>query len=266
MSGPFPGMDPYLENPVLWPGVHQGIISNLRALLNTLLPPGYVADMGERVSIAIPDRSIYPDVAVFQQNAPSSTPRNSSAATAVADPPLILWVEQVEIREVFIEIRPVGEEVRIVTVIELLSYINKSRGSDSRELYLTKQKQLLNSSVNLIEIDLLRRGDHTAAVPIELLTERGDHWNYLVCLHRCSQRDRFDTWPRTVRQRLPLISVPLEGDLPDVILDIQAVFDRNYDEGAYARRIDYRRDPATPLERGDAEWANMLIEEFHIGR
>ena len=27
MPSPFPGMDPYLEHPALWPSVHQGLIT-----------------------------------------------------------------------------------------------------------------------------------------------------------------------------------------------------------------------------------------------
>ncbi|MCS7264475.1 MAG: DUF4058 family protein [Armatimonadetes bacterium] len=33
-----------------------------------------------------------------------------------------------------------------------------------------------------------------------------------------------------------------------MVLDLQAVFDRCYDEGAYARRIDYHREPAVALQ------------------
>ncbi len=259
MAGPFPGMDPYLENSALWPGVHQGIISTMRATLNTLLPPGYVADMGERVYVMQPDRNIYPDVVIFEQPAPPSpTTVSNSSAIAVADPPTVLIVEPVEVREVFIEVLPIGEETRVVTVIEILSYVNKARGSEGRELYLTKQQELLHSAVNLIEIDLLRTGEHTTAVPYDSLRRRS-RWDYLVCLHRGGQGGRFETWPCTLRDRLPSCYVPLENGLPDVILDLQAVFDRNYEEGAYARRIDYHQNPTIPLEEDDAAWADTLL-------
>jgi hypothetical protein len=259
MAGPFPGMDPYLESPVLWSGVHQGIISCLRATLNTLLPPGYVADMGERVYVVQPDRSVSPDVVVFEQSVSTpSLPEGGRSAAAVADPPVVLVVEPVEVREVFIQVLPVGAEKRVVTVIEALSYANKTAGSEGRELYLTKQREVLRSEVNLIEIDLLRQGEHTVSAPRASLLPRG-RWNYLVCLHRGGQRGRFETWPRTVRDRLPCISVPLENGLPDIIMDVQAVFDRNYEEGAYSRRLDYRQEPPTPLEEVDAAWADALL-------
>jgi hypothetical protein len=44
-------------------------------------------------------------------------------------------------------------------------------------------------------------------------------------------------------------------------LDLQEVFNRCYDEGACARRPDYRREPPTPLENDDAEWADALLRE-----
>ena len=48
MPSPFPGMDPYLEDPLLFPGLHQGLITFIRGQLNASLPRHYVADIGER--------------------------------------------------------------------------------------------------------------------------------------------------------------------------------------------------------------------------
>jgi len=258
MAGPFPGMDPYLENPVLWSGVHQGLITELRNALNRLLPIGYVADMGERIYVIQPDRSIYPDVVVFEQPAPGQ-PAMDSGSIAVPDPPVILMDEPVEMREVYIEILPVGEETRVVTVIEVLSHINKARGSEGHALYRAKQRELLHSQANLIEIDLLRRGEHTVAISREALLQCA-RWDYLICQHRSGDRQRFSTWPRTVRERLPRIAVPLEGKLRDVIVDFQEVFDQNYDNGAYSRRIDYARDPTPALDADSTIWADALLK------
>ncbi len=257
MAGPFPGMDPYLEDAVLWPGVHQGLITGIRNALNRLLPPGFVADMGERIYVVQPDRNIYPDVVVFEQQSPVQ-PAQASGAAAVADPPPVVQVEPTEVREVFVEIVAVGEETRVVTVIELLSHSNKAHGREGRALYLDKQKELLLSDVNFVEIDLLRGGEHTAAVPRQTRFPQ-IRWDFLVCLHRAGQRGRFETWPRTLRERLPRFSVPLATDLPDIALDLQAAFDANYDDGAYARRVDYRRDPSVTLTGDDAAWADGLL-------
>ena len=45
---------------------------------------------------------------------------------------------------------------RLVTSLEVLSLSNKTPGEHGRELFLRKQKELLASKVNLVEIDLLR--------------------------------------------------------------------------------------------------------------
>ena len=49
MPSPFPGMDPYLEDPGLWPDVHHEIISEIRAALNLNLRLRYVCRVDLRV-------------------------------------------------------------------------------------------------------------------------------------------------------------------------------------------------------------------------
>ncbi|MFQ6044287.1 MAG: DUF4058 family protein, partial [Candidatus Poribacteria bacterium] len=149
---------------------------------------------------------------------------------------------------------------RVVTVIEVLSPSNKIAGSEGRQLYLTKQREILSSQTHLIEIDLLRQGEHTVAPPREMLLRKGK-WDYLVCLHRSGQRGRYEVWAITLRQRLPRIHIPLQDSDPDIVLDLQAVFNRCYDEGAYARRLNYRSEPPIPLPDKNAQWSNELLRE-----
>ncbi len=49
MPSPFPGMDPSLESPTLWPDVHHGLISHIQKSLNPALRPRYVARVELRV-------------------------------------------------------------------------------------------------------------------------------------------------------------------------------------------------------------------------
>jgi hypothetical protein len=263
MPSPFPGMDPYLEHPALWPGVHQRLITYLGDRLNTLLPPHYVADIGERLYVVQPDRSIYPDVVVVEPPSTVALPeqqQGSTAAVLSSDPPWVLTVEPLEVREVFIEILSLEDASQVITVIEVLSPSNKAANSEGRHLYVTKQQEILQSPIHLIEIDLLRYGEHTVAAPRESLLARGV-WDYLVCLHRGGQRARYEVWATTLRQRLPRIRVPLGHGEPDIVLDLQAVLDRCYDEGAYTRRLDYRREPLLPLSETDRTWAATLLGE-----
>jgi Protein of unknown function (DUF4058)/Virulence-associated protein E-like domain len=51
----FPGMDPYLEEPLLWPDVHASFIVYLREHLRPLLRPRYVIAVKSRVFVEGPD-------------------------------------------------------------------------------------------------------------------------------------------------------------------------------------------------------------------
>src|SRR6266705_2746102 len=67
MPSPFPGMDPYLEQPALWPDVHNGLIAELRNALAPQLRPRYYVALEERTYLAAPTGLTFvsrPDVTV----------------------------------------------------------------------------------------------------------------------------------------------------------------------------------------------------------
>jgi len=125
---------------------------------------------------------------------------------------------------------------------------------------LGAQFALLASDANLIEIDLLRRGAHILAVP-ESRLERVRPFDYLVCGHRASRHGIYQLYPRTVCQPLPRVGIPLRAEDDEVVLDLQAVFQRCYDGAPYARLIDYRSESPTLLSPADAAWADALLRE-----
>ncbi len=51
MPSPFPGMDPYLEQPAIWSDLHLTLIIAMRADLNAHLPAGYLATADRHVWI-----------------------------------------------------------------------------------------------------------------------------------------------------------------------------------------------------------------------
>src|SRR5947208_11659654 len=51
MHRPFPGMDPYLEAPDLWTGVHVDLLFAITEDLQPQLVPRYVASKEQRVAI-----------------------------------------------------------------------------------------------------------------------------------------------------------------------------------------------------------------------
>src|SRR5262249_33835132 len=131
MPSPFPGMDPYLESPEIFPDFHDSFITYLREALQANLPTPYFAALGRRVWIEVSRRSIGPDVEVLRGQAPS--PRRPEPAPAVADlpvaRPVIIKVSHDEFREPFVEIYTRGEEgKRLVASVEVLSLANKTPG------------------------------------------------------------------------------------------------------------------------------------------
>lgn len=253
----FPGMDPYLENPSIFPGIHARMVVYLADQLAPLIRPRYVASVGERVYVAGPDpRPIGPDVWLRQ------TSREGDgwavAEAAVLDDPVLVEVPTTEIREPYIEILDREAELPVVTVIELVSPTNKYAGP-GREAYLAKQREILASTTHLVEIDLLRYGPHVLAVSETQVGGRF-RYDYLVSVNRSKgTRSCFEVYPRTVRQPLPRVRTPLAGHDPDVPLDLRTALEHAYEAGGYGQRINYLEACEPPLTRADQAWADERI-------
>ena len=263
MRSPFPGMDPYLEDPALWPGLHGKIIYNLVEELNGVLPEDYVADLEHRLYVSYRNTQIIPDVLTMKEPIRERMPasRGGIAVLSRADTPAILIAPPEDVSESYIAIYSLTVPKRVVAVIEVLSHSNKTGGSEGRKSYLQKQREVLNSEVHLLEIDLLRKGEYTLAPPYECIVAEYGRWDYLVSLSRSSDRARYELHLRTVRQTLPCVRIPLANGDADVEVDLQVVLNRCYKAGAYPRLVDYRRDPYFPLYEPDAEWAKSLLIE-----
>jgi hypothetical protein len=268
MPSPFPGMDPYLESPDWFPGLHGSLIVFMMGALQRSLPESYYAQSSQRVWVEYSQRHIEPDVEVVQ-SARRPRKRASGGVVALFDPevarPLIVTVETIEhgpFKESFLEIRRRrGKKVQIITSIEILSPANKKIGNPSRAKFLEKQRETLGSETHLVEIDLLRAGSHALAVPKELVTAKAGLCEYVVSIHRYDRPKEFVIYPIALRQRLPQIAIPLSPGDPDVMLDFQAVFDQSYDSGPFTREIEYGKDPIVPrLKPEQAEWAANLLK------
>lgn len=257
MPSPFPGMDPYLEDPVRWPNVHHKLISQFSDALNASLPPQYVAVVQERLLVEASGRGIYPDVGVIPTTQPGGA---TESGVMLADPAWEVDIQSAQTKQGYIEIVHAGDQTRVITTIELLSPGNKVGVKEGQAEYLKKQKEVLESNTHLLEIDLLRGGKHTVSAPLTELLRFGS-WDYLASLSRADRRGHWTVWAVTLRQRLPRILVPLEAGASDVVLDLQAALDRVYDLGRFRSLIDYSRDPWPPLEEKDAAWADALLRE-----
>ncbi len=272
MPNPFPGMNPYLEAKNLWRDVHWRFIAYAAELLQPLLRPRYHVRIEERLYVEPIERPIFPDISVIER--PKTRPeqeQTGGVAVAVAtevevtcDEPTAILETTGPIPEGYLEIVDLTRGGKVVTVIELLSHANKTPGTDARWQYVQKQKQVLASGVNLVEIDLLRDGTYTLAPPLDLVkVVIGKEWHYLVSIHKATEPHRFYLYALTVQQRLPRIFIPLAPDDPKVaVLDLQAVIDRCYEAGAYDDVIDYRQEPPPPaFSQEVTEWIDKLLKE-----
>jgi hypothetical protein len=252
MPSPFPGMNPYLEHDTVFHGFHQRLVVEICNVLVPQIRPEYIADTDINVYIheLSGDERLLgrPDVhvaAVVSTGKPGFSPVASVGATMVSPirsalPPA---VDVVEIPFVKIMDR---RNRQVVTVIEVLSRTNKLKGDD-RAAYIAKRNDLRRSDAHFIEIDLLRAGE-----PMPL-TNQPDA-DYRVVLSRQERRPAVDLWPIRLKDRLPVIPVPLRSPDPDASLDLQAVLDRVYDSAGYSDYV-YGLTPQPPLHPADAQWA-----------
>jgi hypothetical protein len=165
----------------------------------------------------------------------------------------------------YIEVLDLQTGQQIVTFIELTSPTNKYAGKGRRS-YLEKQSEVLGSPSHLVEIDLLRMGQHILAVP-EWAAKNKGAYDYLVCVNRArGKRERFELYPRRLAERLPRVRIPLAADDPDAVLDVQGGLNHLYEAARYRYRIDYDAPCVPPLPPEDQAWANQRIIEARQAR
>ena len=251
MPSPFPGMNPYFEQSAVWLDFHIEFLTAFRRLLAPQIGPQYIVQLEEHIYI----HDLPPEPRVRVGTADISLARGDSGETGrpavgLLEAPTEILLPQQDIEEIpFLEVRDrLGRE--LITVIELLSPSNK-RGGDDRELYLAKRRELLRSSAHLVEIDLLRGW---APMP---QTGRPE-CDYSVMVSLAERRPAADFWPVKLRERLPVVPIPLRPPDAAAQVDLQEALQRAYDGPGYEHFI-YRGDPEPPLSADDAVWARQLI-------
>ena len=223
MPCPFPGMDPYLEHPKLWPAFQHQLL----ACLYQILLPGLV----DRYRARVGTRAYTAELILF-----TSVTREQYA-------------------EEYIEIRTRGDG-RLVTLVEMASPANKTTAA-GRDAYLGKRREAVACRAGVVEIDLVLQGKPTLAYSRDGLPE----FDYAVTVTRPTAPDRYEIYTATLQKRLPKFKVPLAADDRDALLDLQAAFARAFDLGNFAAQIDYKAPPPpdVPLSADNHKWAADLL-------
>lgn len=129
MPSPFPGMDPYIEEPELWQDFHGSLAPEIRDRLSPHLRPRYYAALTphmtyEALEIGEPRRG-RPDVGVLRpvKEAAIAWPASPAAAPQPVESRVPYYLP---LRLLSVEIRTAGDKV-LVASIEVLSPVNKDR-------------------------------------------------------------------------------------------------------------------------------------------
>ena len=251
MPSPFPGMNPFLEHEDAWHDFHASFMPRVRDVVSAQVDPRYIVKIDEHIYIhemsAEQRRFVGRADITVGRGAPAV---GGAAATAVAEAPVERYLPAVDVeRAAFVEIRD-RRNRQLITLIELLSPANKRPGGD-REQYLGKRHEIVASTAHFVEIDLLRGGER---MPVDDLPE----CDYCVLVSRSEKRPRVGIWPLRLRDRLPIIPIPLRAPDPDATLDLQEVLHDIYDKAHYETYI-YDGTPDPRLAPADAAWAEPFV-------
>lgn len=250
-------MDPYLE--ARWADVHAALITSIREALQPLLPRDLRARAEERVLLETAagdvEGSYRSDVAVVGVSG-TQPPRPVMAGSSTIEP-VVIAVHDEPLVERWVQIIDTSSGNAVVTAIEVLSPWNKAPGRLNAS-YRRKLADYRRGGVSVVEVDLLR---HPPRGRLEVRTEdlpAHRRSAYLVCVRRQWEPSQWLAYPLSLRDRLPVIPIPLRRTDADVTLDLQPLIDRVYEGGGHDD-IDYTRPPDPPLAETDAAWATELV-------
>jgi hypothetical protein len=261
MPSPFPGMNPYLEQPTFWSSFHSRLIVAIADTLAPILRPyyyievesrTYFSDTSEEITICIPDGVI---LSASPKSSFSQGTRSTLSGVIVQAPPQRVTLPMpVEVKERYLEVREVGTDA-VITVIEVLSPKNKRRG-EGRLMYERKRQTILGSLSHLVEIDLLRSG-FAMAMSGEVLGK-----DYRIVISRSQQRPVADLYEFSLQEAIPNFLLPLKED-EFVNINLQAIVEGVFERASYDLRLDYRQPlPPPALSVNDQAWMEGLLKDF----
>lgn len=201
MPSPFPGMDPFLEDPKAWPTFHHQLV----AALYQLLLPGLV----DRYRARVVGRAY------------------------TSETPLFTSIVREQHTEEYIEVRA-RSDGRLITLVDVVSPANRTTPA-GRAAYLATRSGAAVAQAGAVEVDLVTQGRPTLDFSRDGLPE----YDYAVVVTRGAAPDRYEIYTATVQKRLPKFKLPLAADDRDTVVDLQIAVARAYDQGAFGKQLDY---------------------------
>ncbi|MBE9116861.1 DUF4058 family protein [Lusitaniella coriacea LEGE 07157] len=260
MPSPFPGMDPYLEQPDFWSEVHNRLIVAIADCLVSQVRPKYRVAIEKRIYRVDPENDDnnllvgIPDVTVKRQPSDPDKPIKGVATVLPGRQPVTVTLPLPErVKQAYLEVRDLATG-QVVTALEILSPVNKRPG-EGREIYLKKRNRVLGSLTHWVEIDLLPDWE---PMPMYGSSIRSD---YRVIVSQAASRPKADLYGFGVRESLPSFPIPLRPKDSAAIVDLQQILSEVYDRAGYDYIIDYAIAPIPPLAAEDAAWANDRLRE-----
>jgi Protein of unknown function (DUF4058) len=255
MKSPFIGMNPWLEG-YLWGDVHSRLANIFAEMLAPQVSPKYVA----RIAIATmydndPSSEIgitYPDVELMERNNMLKEPTVAYGNKKPTEPTIVTRFKlPIEIKLPIVEIRDRAQN-KLVTAIEILSPVNKRNPNLTN--YRQKINELHQNNVNILEIDLLRRGTRPFVF-------KNSNTHYQMMLLRANTA-KAAVWAINLKEKLPVLPVPLLPPDADAVLDLSEALDIIFERSFYHLSIDYVKDELAPpafLEE-DLAWIKGVVQ------
>lgn len=248
MLSPFPGMDPYVEQPVVWSKLYGAVFDEMRRTLALQFISRYEVHLTAYTTYDTVDITRPPSLALGAAPPPLDAPPNTPKPienTVDLDMPVRLQALEIL----------VADTHELVTAIEFLAPLTKCTDHPAWQRYQHQRRNVLRSQTHLLELDLLRAGER---MPLQSPRPPA---HYYVTLSRAERRPKVEVWPINFWDRLPVVPVPLRAPDADVALDLNTLIPQMYEWASLGRWIDYRQAPPLPhLTEAEEAWLDQHLK------
>ncbi|MGD1856416.1 MAG: DUF4058 family protein [Leptolyngbyaceae cyanobacterium] len=255
----FPGMNPYLEHPDLWPTLHPRFVDALASLLQRDVSERYNVTIRKRVYRVSGEDSLVVEQSASKSHDSKTSLNNSHGTSSLEQQPIPTYIAVPQtIQEDYIEI--VDHQIgKTVTIIEVLTP-QKKRPGRGRDHYEQRCEAIFGSDTHFVEIDLLRGWEPISAYgPSDT--------DYQVLVSRSDRRPKAELYTWQVHAPIPCLTIPLsrpqdgDGSQASCTIDLKQALDSACSGSLHTFSINYERDPIPPLPADATHWLSNILEQ-----